>query len=619
MDELTSRMGKFRFKGIVVILLVFLAMAVILFIELSGVHAIRHRNRPDLLPDEKTFTKAEVCATLEKKALLLYDSGEISSSEAYNELAPIFDDMKVGHRVVDVSQESIPDFKDYSQVIVFLADLTPLGNTIVTLSEWVYNGGQAWFPLTLETNAYSGVIQQQLGIDDMSFEYYAVKNIYLCDGFMVGGGRSFSITHPFECAKTVVLAKDRTTVYAAAENADGVPLVWRTKYGEGTFVVDNIGIYERAMRGFYAASYSLIGDVSVYPVINASAYYLDDFPSQIPSGKSEYITRDYQTTIREFYINIWWPDMMNFSDKYGIVYTGLAIESYDDDVDGRTDARSDTGTFINFGNMLLRKGGELGYHGYNHQPLVFSNKSYKGLYDYKTWQSEGAMKSAFDHLVDFCDTLFPGTEFVLYVPPSNLLSDEGRAFLTKYYPQIKTISGIYFDDADFSELDFGCMQEFDVDENGIVDQPRIISGFILDEFQNIAAVSELNLHFVNSHFTHPDDALDPERGAELGWEEMKRRFESFLSWLYGSAPCLRNLTGTESSAAVQRYIAIAPNMRETEDGMRITIDNFYDQAQLFVRFNEKNPDNVSGGTLTHLTGGLYLLVANESVVEITLK
>ena len=60
-------------------------------------------------------------------------------------------------------------------------------------------------------------------------------------------------------------------------------------------------------------------------------------------------------------------------------------------------------------------------------------------------------------------------------------------------------------------------------------------------------------------------------------------------------------------------------MRETEDGMRITIDNFYDQAQLFVRFNEKNPDNVSGGTLTHLTGGLYLLVANESVVEITLK
>ena len=56
--------------------------------------------------------------------------------------------------------------------------------------------------------------------------------------------------------------------------------------------------------------------------------------------------------------------MMNLSDKYGVKYTGLAIECYDDAIDGTTDATPDTGTFLNFGNMLLRKGGEIGYHGY---------------------------------------------------------------------------------------------------------------------------------------------------------------------------------------------------------------------------------------------------------------
>lgn len=618
MGELIGRIRNFSFKGILFVLFIFLFIFTILLIELSGVNAIRHNRQPELLPSERTLTKAEACEALPKKTLLLRNSNDITSREAYEDFEVILDDMKVGYRDVDLAKETVPSFEGFSRVIVLLSDLSPVGSSLIPLTEWVFGGGSAFFPLTLETNAHSSAIMQMLGVNDVSPSYYEVDSIYVNEEYMIGGGRAFLISDPFECARTVVLASENTEVFATAGSPSGVPLVWRTSYGEGTFVVNNIGIYEKAMRGFYAASYSLLSDVCAYPVINASVFYLDDFPSQIPSGNSEYIMRDYQTTIREFYINIWWPDMMNFGDKYGLKYTGLAIESYDDNVDGSLEAEPDTGTFLNFGNMLLRKGGELGYHGYNHQPLCLFG-DYKELYSYKIWQSEQAMKVTFDTLVDFCDTLFPDTQFALYVPPSNLLADEGREFLLKNYPQIRTISGIYFEDAEFSELDFSCMQEFDVDKNGIVDQPRVISGFILDNFQNIAAVSELNLHFVNSHFTHPDDALDPERGAELGWEEMKRRFDGFLSWLYGSAPGLRNLTGTEASGAIQRYIAAVPNTEIGENDVKITIDHFYDELHLLVRFNEKQPDRVNGGSLTHLTGDLYLLVANEAEVNITLK
>lgn len=618
MDGLMRQIREFKFKGLVFVLGVFLLISVILFIELSGVNALRYQRQLELLPDDAIVTKANATSTLEKNTLLLHDSGNISSRLAYEQFVCILNDMKVGRRDVDISTDPIPSFSDYTEVIMLLSDLTLLEEKLTALTSWVKAGGAAYFPLTLDGNVFTDAISQKLGINDASPDYHTVSSIYVYKDFMIGGGSAFALTDPFECARTVSLSKT-AEIFASAETPDGVPLVWRNRYGDGVFVVANIGIYEKALRGFYASAYSLLSDTCAYPVINASVFYLDDFPSQIPDGNSEYIMRDYHTSIRDYYVNIWWPDMMNFADAYGIKYTGLAIESYDDNTDGKLEAKPDTSTFINFGNMLLRKGGELGYHGYNHQPLCLEDSNYMGLYSYKTWESKAAMKTAFDALADLCEKLFPDTEFCLYVPPSNLLSDKGREFLLENYPHIKTISGIYFDDAEYSALDFNCMQEFDVNENGVVDQPRVISGFILDAFQSLAAVSELNMHFVNTHFTHPDDALDEERGADLGWEEMKNRFDKFLSWLYTSAPPLRNMTGTEASAAVQRFVAIVPHTVTTESRVVITIENFYDDAQLLVRFNSGSPTDVRGGTLTHLTGDLYLLSATQSVVDITLE
>ena len=49
--------------------------------------------------------------------------------------------------------------------------------------------------------------------------------------------------------------------------------------------------------------------------------------------------------------------------------------------------QEDVQRFQYFGNMLLHQGGELGYHGYNHQPLSLSNVDYANILPYKTWES----------------------------------------------------------------------------------------------------------------------------------------------------------------------------------------------------------------------------------------
>ena len=80
------------------------------------------------------------------------------------------------------------------------------------------------------------------------------------------------------------------------------------------------------------------------------------------------------------------------------------------------------------------------------------------------------------------------------------LSEEGAEDAgAKVSARSKTIASNYF------AGECAYVQEFEVADDGIVEQPRIISGAILDDYMQMAAVSELNMHFVNSHFMHPDD------------------------------------------------------------------------------------------------------------------
>ena len=64
---------------------------------------------------------------------------------------------------------------------------------------------------------------------------------------------------PYDSAWEVELVES-ARVYARVGDQSGTPVIWEEDYGKGRFVVDNFGLYEKAVRGFYAASYSLLTD-----------------------------------------------------------------------------------------------------------------------------------------------------------------------------------------------------------------------------------------------------------------------------------------------------------------------------------------------------------------------
>ena len=110
---------------------------------------------------------------------------------------------------------------------------------------------------------------------------------------------------------------------------------------------------------------------------------------------------------------------------------------------------------------------------------MLSDTDYGGAFSYNTWTSDTAIEKSLDELMDFTENLFPRSERSVYVPPSNILSAEGRALLAKDYPNIKVIASSYFSE------DFVYEQEFEVADDGIVEEPRITSGAIIDDYTKL--------------------------------------------------------------------------------------------------------------------------------------
>jgi hypothetical protein len=132
-----------------------------------------------------------------------------------------------------------------------------------------------------------------------------------------------------------------------------------------------------------------------------------------------------------------------------------------------------------------------------------------------------------------------------------------------------------------------------------------------------AAINELGLHYVNSHFVHPFDVLNDDEGAQHDWIYLRDKFEEYVKWLSDSAPGLRNMTAKEGAMAVQRFDRLSLNSSLTAGSYRIILDNFYDEAWLMLRTDEK-PLSVDGGTISQVSSNFYLIKATapEITVEI---
>lgn len=614
-QRVRERAGHFRWMGLLVVWAVFIAMAAVLMVERAGVQYSAGQHKLGMLAANDAMPASSAMFGQKPTCLVISDTDQAGVEGVKEQFDQILLDMKIAHRDVDIATDgvdAIPSLTSFDRVILLMPSLDALGTHLTDIMSWVSAGGSLMLAMPPDNSSYLQVIAPKLGIESAGYEYVTAESIVPSEDFMLGGGERYEFSDPFDSSLSVSL-RDTARVWATTGNA-GVPLIWSNECGSGRTVVCNIGIYDKVMRGFYAAAICLLGDATAYPVINSAVFYLDDFPSPVPSGDGTYIKRDYGLSIADFYVKVWWPDLQKLAQKYDIRYTGVMIENYENAVNQAEPARQpDTTQFRYFGGMLLQMGGELGFHGYNHQPLALWDTDYGTLYDYKTWKNKETLVASLNELIAFQDDVLPNAHGSVYVPPSNILSVRARKLIGADVPRIKTIASTYFEDG----TDLPYVQEFGVASDGIVEQPRIVSGSMVDNpYMRLAAMSELNMHYVSTHFMHPDDLLDPDRGARQGWEVYKGGLTDYLDWLTKSAPDLRRQTGSECSGAIQRFSSVTVSVNTSADAWTLSLGNFHDEVWLMFRANNGEPGTVSGGEIKHLTGDLYLVKATDKTVTI---
>ena len=176
----------------IIVLVIFLLLAAFLWIQKSGerytVATSKNTYLKGNIPTSKT-----VFESLAKENLVLYDESNDTSRRAKEQFSQILKDMKQGYQLVDISKDSLPSFSNYKKVIVLLSDLETLGEKTQEMVDWVEQGGNILFGVTLVKDDASASIEQKLGVTNSSAENSVVNKMYIDKDFMIGGGKSYPI------------------------------------------------------------------------------------------------------------------------------------------------------------------------------------------------------------------------------------------------------------------------------------------------------------------------------------------------------------------------------------------------------------------------------------------
>jgi len=605
----------YRFALLLLPLAILIVFGYTLLAERSGVKyesSVNYENL-EFLPQENlkihNYFDAEAA-----EALVLYDGMAPAGEKKHVEtLLKALESMQVSYDTFDVNSDEDYDFSNYQTVIVSFLNLDKIQSRVLSLTDWVASGGRALVSIRPEPSDTLFSIYRKLGVISLGESLVKVKGVeFVSDIFPGAEGMSLGLDLFSHSSYPVELEND-SRVHLVSADEMKVPLLWEYNYQEGRFVIINSDQFlEKNSRGILGAAYSILQDVFVYPVINSSAFFIDDFPAPIPAGSNEFITNEYNRDIQGFLINIWWPDLERLSRLYKIKYTGGVIETYNDDVTPPFTKQAELERHQYFGSLLLNEGGELGFHGYSHVPLCLDQDGVNQVFDYPGWPSTESMQLSLYEVYSFVATLFQEKRIVTYVPPSNIICPVSRRWLPEALPGLKVIASIYLPDS----TGLLYTQEFSEASDGIVEFPRIITGYAINDYGMWAALNELSLHYVNSHFVHPNEAFNIDQNSSNSWPSLRDRFETYVKWLVESAPGLRQVTASEGAMAVQRFARLVVKSEMRNGEYHIILGNFYDDAWLMLR-TSKTPQSIEGGTLTPVGDSLYLIDATDSSINIS--
>mgnify|MGYP004618550753 FL=1 len=540
--------------------------------------------------------------------LLIYDPADVQSVLTRHIVEKIIHEQKKSIQSVPFYQPVVIDSK--CQGVVIATNKLKNLAAMTSIEQYVEQGGRAAILRNLQSELLPEEMVAQLGIASLGQEI-SVPGIRVTGDMFLGlQGFGFDSDIYTTSVTDVVLTSDAVPQVTSQE---GHPIIWSHNSGQGKYIVCNSRERDdKNNYGIYTAILSQLKEDYIYPVMNMKLFFIDDFPSPVPEGKFERIYQETGLSTADFYRRLWWPEMLNNGEKYNVKYTGLIIENYGDQVKGPFVPLADVNarnSLIVYGRELLKAGGELGIHGYNHQSLAPAGYGQDSL-GYATWESQADMEESLRELKRYIADAYPGYEIHAYVPPSNILSPEGKAAVKNVFTDIKVYSSLWNGLATAKQY----FQNFQLNADGTCELPRVTSGHVSASEKMWENYIVVNYNGVFSHFVHPDEIFY-EESENLTWTMMKQGLTDLLSELQNRFGWLEPVTATEGYEKMKDYFQMDYRVTRSEESIKINAWDFH-QPLTFILRTDKKIGSVTGGSAQRVQANAYVLTVTDGDFEI---
>lgn len=541
------------------------------------------------------------------KYLIIFDHHDVSSVFARHRLEWLLDQEKKEHDFALAGDGTLENFSAYRGVLLATGYLDKIA-AWNKICDYVEAGGTALCLMRPESSGDEGLSDRYLvplGIKLLRGEG-DVKGISLPTDFLLGGkGHAFGDT-AYSTNTTLVELADAATVHVASYGGD--PLLWEMRSGKGKYLIyDGIVRDDKTNIGILTAMVNHCGEDSLYPVLGYKVFYIDDFPAPVPEGNFERIYDELGVSTPDFYRKVWWPFMRECAEEFGLKYTGLIIESYGDQVKGPfapLGGRTARDNLIIYGRELLDMGGELGLHGYNHQSLAPASYQLDDL-DYVPWESKQDMLESLLELRRYIKEAYPTYHFRCYVPPSDILSPEGKEAVREAFPEVDIFSSLF--DGPYASRAY--IQDYERTAERLYEMPRTTAGYAPSGQALYEDISMMNYMGCFSHFVHPDE-LFYEESAHLTWADMTEGFRSYMGEIDSRYHWLRPVTASEAAQAFDDYLDMDYRVERSEEKLTLRCWN-YRQPLHFILRSARELDHAEGAKVEKVGEEAYAIEVLE--------
>ncbi|MCL5071723.1 MAG: DUF2194 domain-containing protein [Actinobacteria bacterium] len=599
-----------RKLSVIIIALLVLAAGFQLLRSFGMLNLVKNVNSLEELPEAAS---PEIPANIDfEKYLIVSNNEEPNSAKTEEQLKATFDFMKKEYQIISINQQT-KNLSDYDCIFLTFERFDFLKN-LNDYIDYVNAGGNLVFLVRPIVDKSFEIISGLIGIKNYTKNVINTKGIKVVSDVMIGANGFESKTE--NILNSSINLELTSDIEPLLESYTDIPLLWEKDYGKGRFIVFNgTFLNEKNNRGILAGIIGIGKDNLIYPIINVKMLHIDDFPAPIPAGRDEKIYEEFSRDIPQFYKEVWWTDMIKISKKFDIKYSSFAIESYNDNTKlplVKGDSK-DMQNLLIYGKELLGIGGEMGLHGYNHQSLALQGFIKQDL-GYMPWKSENDMAESVKELVRFMKSVFSQYSFRAYVPPSNILSPEGRKAVLTANPDLKIISSVYLPNKERDVY----TQELSIADDGIIEFPRISAGYENKDETMWSIYNGVNLYGLFAHFVHPDDVLDPERNGGKSWDQLSKEFASMVGQVTQSYKWLRSFTISSASQELVKYLESKPKIEYGDNTITIYTENFRPDIYCIMRTKSKIIESEKVDYLK-ISENAYLLTLKDAVSNLKLE